>query len=62
MYIFSQLIIDTTPITMHFTLRVTKYCTISETGEMVVSKARVLLLGMGIDEQLGGYSRHRYNK
>ena len=47
---------------MHFTLRVTKYCTISETGELVVSRARVLLLGMGIDEQLGGYSRHRYNE
>ena len=44
---------------MLFTLRVTKYCKISETGELVVSKARVLLLGMGIDEQLGGYSRHR---
>ena len=31
----------------------------SETGLEVKSMARVLLLGMGIDEQLGGYSRHR---
>jgi hypothetical protein len=30
-------------------------------GEKYVSPARVLLAGMGIDEQLGGYSRHRYN-
>ena len=30
-----------------------------ETGERVETPARVLLLGMGIDEQLGGYSRHR---
>ena len=30
-----------------------------QSGEAVQSKARVLLLGMGIDEQLGGYSRHR---
>ena len=29
------------------------------TGEQVETPARVLLLGMGIDEQLGGYSRHR---
>ena len=29
------------------------------TGETIQSRARVLLLGMGIDEQLGGYSRHR---
>eukprot|EP00092_Neocalanus_flemingeri_P011417 GFUD01012303.1.p1 GENE.GFUD01012303.1~~GFUD01012303.1.p1 ORF type:complete len:580 (+),score=219.59 GFUD01012303.1:250-1740(+) len=29
------------------------------TGEEVDTPARVLLLGMGIDEQLGGYSRHR---
>jgi len=34
------------------------------TGEEVETPARVLLLGMGIDEQLGGYSRHRtrYNR
>ena len=34
------------------------------TGEEMESPARVLLLGMGIDEQLGGYSRHRtrYNR
>ena len=31
----------------------------SETGREVESRARVLILGMGIDEQLGGYSRHR---
>lgn len=31
----------------------------SLTGKPIQSKARVLLLGMGIDEQLGGYSRHR---
>ena len=31
----------------------------SETGAEVESRARVLILGMGIDEQLGGYSRHR---
>ena len=31
---------------MLFTLRVTKYCKISETGELVVSRARVLLLLM----------------
>ncbi len=31
-----------------------------ENGEQLyVSPARVLLAGMGIDEQLGGYSRHR---
>ena len=30
-----------------------------ETGDEVESRARVLILGMGIDEQLGGYSRHR---
>ena len=29
------------------------------TGRRLESRARVLLLGMGIDEQLGGYSRHR---
>ena len=29
------------------------------TGQRLKSRARVLLLGMGIDEQLGGYSRHR---
>ena len=29
------------------------------TGQRLESRARVLLLGMGIDEQLGGYSRHR---
>ena len=29
------------------------------TGVEVDTPARVLLLGMGIDEQLGGYSRHR---
>ena len=34
------------------------------TGQRLESRARVLLLGMGIDEQLGGYSRHRteYNR
>jgi len=29
-------------------------------GQRYKSPARVLLAGMGIDEQLGGYSRHRY--
>ena len=34
------------------------------TKEEMETPARVLLLGMGIDEQLGGYSRHRtrYNR
>ena len=31
----------------------------SVTGDPIESRARVLILGMGIDEQLGGYSRHR---
>ena len=30
-----------------------------DTGVELKSRARVLILGMGIDEQLGGYSRHR---
>ena len=30
-----------------------------DTGADLESRARVLILGMGIDEQLGGYSRHR---
>ena len=30
-----------------------------DTGVELESRARVLILGMGIDEQLGGYSRHR---
>ena len=36
----------------------------SVTGDPVASRARVLILGMGIDEQLGGYSKHRarFNK
>ena len=29
-------------------------------GTEYMSPCRVLLAGMGIDEQLGGYSRHRF--